>query len=593
MRVLLGVGFVVTAALLWACGGDNSAANDGGADGHSSSGGDDSGSGGDSSHPGPDSGGGNDGGYSGSDSGGVAPINGVRLFYTDLESGPNSGGENAKGAYVTLYGNGFGATQGTSTVTIGAGKADNYPIWGDTRITLQLGAAAATGDVVVHVANKGDSNALAFTVRTGNIFFVSSTGSDMNDGSFAKPWATIPQAKNSIKAGDIAYIGTHAGDMVSQTAQDQSSPYNCALGMSVNDGTNAGTAGMPKALVAYPGATALIGDPNNLERGILTPGISGTFDYWVVAGLTLRGQAEALEFEGSSLGWRVVGNDISCPNGSGLTGCVTGGNDGLRFYGNVVHDAAANVSQISKYYHAVYFAGNHLDLGWNVVRDGKTCRAIQFHNTGGTNEYDLHVHDNLIHGTVCDGINFATVDPSQGTVEAYNNVLYAVGTGPDPVEASSDYAGVYVAGETDMGAPGGGTVEVFNNTLYDCGSWTSNSAAGAFNNSGGNPALAMHLVNNVVYAKSGESYLAPGGTASLISGSNNLLFGGGAPPMSLTASVTMDPGFVDASMFDFHLAAASSPAVGAGTNTKIPTDFDGFLRPSGAYAIGAYEYHGK
>ena len=45
-----------------------------------------------------------------------------RLFFTDLTSAPNSGGETVSGfsgAYVTLYGNGFGATQGTSTVTLG------------------------------------------------------------------------------------------------------------------------------------------------------------------------------------------------------------------------------------------------------------------------------------------------------------------------------------------------------------------------------------------------------------------------------------------------------------------------------------------
>src|SRR5579884_782530 len=43
-----------------------------------------------------------------------------RLFFTDLDSGPNAGGENVNGfagAYVTLYGNFFGSSQGSSTVT--------------------------------------------------------------------------------------------------------------------------------------------------------------------------------------------------------------------------------------------------------------------------------------------------------------------------------------------------------------------------------------------------------------------------------------------------------------------------------------------
>jgi hypothetical protein len=358
--------------------------------------------------------------------------------------------------------------------------------------------------------------------------------------------------------------------------------------MSTNDGTNTGTAAMPKALVAYPGATALVGDPVNIERGILTPAIAGMFDYWVIAGLSLRGLAEAIDLEGTPTGWRVVGNDISCPNGSGLTGCVTGGPTQLKFYGNVVHDAAAGVTSISKYYHGVYWGSSHIEMGWNVVRDGKTCRAIQFHDTGGPNEFDLSVHDNLIHGTVCDGINFATVDPSQGKVEAFNNVIYDVGQGPDPVESSADYAGIYVAGMTETGAPGSGTVEIYDNTLYDCGSWTKDSSASAFNNGGGNPMLTMHLVNNAVLARTGERYIA--GTASLITGQNNLFFGVGAPPAGLMASVSMDPLLSNAAGFDFHLTA-NSPAIGKGIATSAATDYDGNPRPaSGPTDIGAYQF---
>ena len=58
---------------------------------------------------------------------GTAPIAGVRALFTDLLSGPNSGGQDGKGAFVTVYGNGFGAIKGS--VTIGGGAADNLPIW--------------------------------------------------------------------------------------------------------------------------------------------------------------------------------------------------------------------------------------------------------------------------------------------------------------------------------------------------------------------------------------------------------------------------------------------------------------------------------
>lgn len=522
---------------------------------------------------------------------GPAPIAGLRVFYSDLESGPNSGGENNKGAFVTLYGNGFGASQGSSTVSIGGGNADNYPVWTNTKITFQLGSLAATGNMVVHVASKGDSNGLPFTVRAGNLYFVTSTGSDSAAGSFSAPWATIPKAKNTIAAGDIAYIGVKAGDSVSQTTVDGTSSYNCALGMSYNDTTNQGTAGMPKALVVYPGAAATVGVDSGIERGLLVPAISGTFDYWVIAGFNFRGAIEAIDLEGPADSWRIIGNDVSCPNGTGESGCVTG-SDGtsptnLKFYGNVVHDAATTAGSITKYYHGIYFASNNLDLGWNVVENGKTCRAIQFHDSNGVNNFGISVHDNLIHDTVCDGINFATVDPSQGKVEAYNNVIYNVGLGPDPADGASDYAGVYVAGETDSGSNGTGAVEIYNNTLYNCGA-RGNSDSGAFSNGGASPALTMHLVNNLVYATGSEAYIASDSPAALLSGSNNLWFGAGAAPAGMTANVTMNPTLVNAAGFDFHLVPGS-PAIGAGITTTALFDFDGNPRGS-SFDIGAYEH---
>jgi hypothetical protein len=584
-RVVLGV-----VVVLCACGGGGSARPGGAGGGDGGAGSGDGGQGDAASGGDASAGDGASGDAGGSQEAGVAPIAGLRAFYTDLTSGPNTGGQGGKGAFVTVYGNGFGAARGTSTVTVGGGAADNYPAWSNTKITFQLGAAAASGNVVVNVASKGASNGLPFTVRGGSIYFVSShASSDSNPGTYASPWATIPKAKNSLQPGDVAYIGTSAGDAVSQTTVDASSSYDCALGMSVNDGTNAGTAAMPKALVVYPGATATVGVESGIERGILTPAITGTFDYWTIAGFTLRGAVEAIDLEGTPTGWRVIGNDISCPNGTGLSGCVTGGPTNIVFYGNVVHDAAANVTTITKYYHGVYWGSSHIDMGWNTVRDGKTCRAIQFHDTGGPNEFDLHVHDNVIHGTVCDGINFATVDPSQGTVEAYDNLIYDVGQGPDPADGAASYAGIYVPGETEAGSPGSGTVQVFDNTIYDCGSWTQNSGAGALSNGGGNPSLTMNAVNNLVAAASAqEAYLAKDSAASLVGGNGNLFFGAGSAPAGFTASVTGDPKLVAPATFDFHLGPGSA-AIGAGVATSAITDLDGNPRPStGPFDIGAY-----
>lgn len=580
---------IAAVALACSSSGSNSGSEGSNAGGSAGSagtgaGGTSSGGHGGSSGAGGSANGGTGGGGAGS-GGATQSIAGVRIFFTDLVSGPNTGGQNNKGAFVSVYGNGFGATQGQSSVTIGGGAADNCPIWTDTRVTCQLGSAAKTGNIVVNVAGKGASNGVLFTVRAGNIYFVSSSGSDNNDGSFAHPWKTIPKAKDSLAAGDIAYIGTHAGDQVSQTTLYN---YNATLSIEHNDGSNSGTAAAPKALVVYPGATATVGVTSGVERGILVPGISGQFDYWVIAGFTVRGAVEAFDLEGENTGWRIVGNDISCPNGTGLSGCVTGDPDQLKFYGNVVHDAAANVADadITKYYHGIYFGSNDIELGWNVVRDGKTCRGIQFHDSNGPSEYNLSVHDNLIHGTTCDGLNFATVDPSQGAVKAYNNVIYDVGNGPDPSDGSSDYAGIYVANIHYTGPTESGNVQIFNNTLVNCGSRGTGSA-GAIAVASGPVGAALH--DNLIVATGSEAYFSSDSDASKITGSNNLFFGAGSAPGGLTASVSGDPLFVDQAGDNFRLKAGS-PAIDAGVATSATTDFDGVPRPQGsAFDIGAFE----
>jgi hypothetical protein len=187
---------------------------------------------------------------------------------------------------------------------------------------------------------------------------------------------------------------------------------------------------------------------------------------------------------------------------------------------------------------------------------------------------------------VCDGINFATIDPSKGPVQAYNNVIYHVGTGPDPQGELSNYACISSPGITNRGKPGSGTAEWFNNTLYDCGP-RGGSNAGAFNVGAGSP--TVRLRNNIVYAKPGESYLEPAGDVSHISGSNNLWFGAGNAPSRTSSNLTADPKFVDLAKFDFHLQPRS-PAIHAGVSAGIPADFDGVPRPQNSPSdLGAFE----
>ncbi|MGZ4828335.1 MAG: choice-of-anchor Q domain-containing protein [Candidatus Angelobacter sp.] len=528
-----------------------------------------------------------------------------RLFYSDLESGPNTGGQNNNGAFVTLWGKGFGASQGTSTVTVGGGAVAAYELWSDGKIIVQLGAGAATGNIVVNVTGN-PSNGVPFTVRAGNIFFVSTSGNDANAGTFGAPWKTIVKAKNTINAGDIAYMENG----VTQTTEDTFTAY---LSMDRQGASNSGTAAAPKALIAYPNAAVTVGVAGGLHYGIRTPNIGTHEDYWVISQLHIIGGTQAMDIGGT--GWKIVGNEMQCPGADDQVGCfeMSEGNQ-VKFWGNEVHNAGINPTS-SKYYHAVYFStdSNHIDVGWNHIHDNFTCRALQFHSsplcspscgsgdTTGFDQYDLHVHDNLIHGDNCNGINFATVDPSKGAVEAYNNVIYHVGL-MDPLQLGASFSCIYVAGITNNGTAGTGTVQVFNNTLSDCAANNSSNASGsrgAFGVGGGPLTLLMNLRNNVADQNPGEIYVD--GSLSQIKGDHNLWFGVGSGPTQTTNNLNVDPQFVNRSGGDLHLNS-TSPAKDAGltvvpSNPFVPNpganqvrDKDGALRPQGAaFDLGAYE----
>jgi hypothetical protein len=498
----------------------------------------------------------------------AAPV----LRYSDLESGPNTGGQANLGAFVTVYGNGFGATRGTSFVTVGGGAVANYPIWSNGKITFQLGPSAASGAIVVNVGGVA-SNSLPFTVRSGNIYFVATNGNNNAAGTFAAPWQTVVKAKDTIAAGDIAYI-------MNGVVEDDEEAFNAAISIETS-----GTAARPKALIAYPGATVTIGRENitsSIYMGIRVPNLGIAATDWVIAGLRLHGET-ALDIGGVGSGshrWRVVGNYISCPNGDGPTGCVSVADAHFtKFLGNEVTNTG-DAPATSKQYHAVYFTtdSNNFEVAWNWIHNNRTCNAIQAHSSpvggsSGFNQYGIWIHDNRIHGDHCSGINLATVDPSQGAVEVYNNLIYDVGNGPEPPDGYSGTNCVYVPGYTNAGPDGSGFVEVYHNTCVNAGNAGAGSSSGAFNRFADSANLILRLRNNVVYQPNGEPYIADDSTSSRIQGSHNLWFGSGNGPGYLSNNLNANPMFVNLAGRDLHLQGAS-PAVNTAVSLGLMRDYD-------------------
>ncbi len=459
------------------------------------------------------------------------------IFYTDLTSGP-------AGAIVTAYGQNL---HGTAAVN---GQAAQTVLSTPTKFSFVV-PNTASGAVTI-----GNSNSVPFSIRSGNIYYVAQGGSDGSNGSQAAPWATIPHGFYTAGCGDIVYVK----DGVSQTGIDD---YNAALAVEKRC-----TVSNPIALVGYPGATVTVGNPSGPEYGIRNPDVQGdNFNGIVLANLHIRGGNEGISVVGSSY-WRIVGNDIQVPNGGGESGVVlieTSSN--IKFLGNNLHDSGAGGT---KYYHSFYATtdSNHIEVGWNTIQNNKSCRGVQFYSTSGSPQYDLIVHDNVIHGQECDGINFSTIDATQGPVQAYNNLVYHVGLG-GANDGLPNYACIASLG---YGASGG---EIYwsDNTVADCGP-AGGSTAGAFTAQTGSP--IVRLQGNLVIQNPGEALYSPDSNPSLFSVANDVV------------SLKGPSGVVDA---NYHLVGGS-PAVGHGMGVQgILFDLAGLPRPqSGTSDAGAFLY---
>jgi hypothetical protein len=319
----------------------------------------------------------------------------------------------------------------------------------------------------------------------------------------------------------------------------------------------------------------------------ITYGVHGWGKYITIANLNIVGQSSAIDAEAGNV--RIINNSLSCPappSGLGGTACALGEttdpSETWVFDGNNVHDTGGNVD---KTYHAVYFSSNvnHAEVGWNNVGQNFKgyCRGIMFHATLGSNQYDLHIHDNVVTNSYCDGIALASVNPSQGTVEIYNNVVAHVALASNPYGVANE-AGIAINTDPAAGSSSG-NVEVYNNTVVDAGAYTLGNQNGCFGvvSSG----AGLHMTNNICsQPSSSQPYVESGSTN--VSGSRNLWYGAGAAPSWDSSPISSNPLFVSTSNFALQ---SQSPAKSTGTtNTTSTIDIVGTSRGS-TPSIGSYQ----
>ena len=536
---------------------------------------------------------------------------GPLLCFTDLTSGPKTGNSDTSlgqtagtdGAIVTVWGKRLGAGKGTSKIYFNSteclvyswknatGPADLYTRHGMQMVEFQIsGVTPDNGNGITVIVNGVMSNTLPFAMRAANIYYVKTSGNDQTgNGSFAKPWRTMPKAVAGMAAGGITYVC----DGVRDTVEDS---YGGAVNLDRH-----GSDAAPFSIVAYPGAHVLVGcDTLRFGFGHWESGYGYT-DHWNVAKFSITSGEISIPV---STGSRLVGNYITAPTASAAEGTVEADGDSVFILGNEITKAGR--LGCSKLYHPLYVSSprtgtgpryttqHDREIAYNYFHDNNAIRAINIYSEQASTAFMTHhrVHDNFIMNQVSDGmlIGYYTV----GENWVYNNVIVKAGLGPDPDPGESS-ASTHYGVQIDAGHEDTSTIIYFyNNTVYGCGwSGTANGPGASGNvcitNSG---RYTLRFCDNIIVS-TGEPYMAGWSDQNIAKrDGRNLWFGKGAAPSWDTTAINKDPLFVDTSAADLRLAS-SSPAINSGIVTNVTLDFDGITRPQDAgYDIGAFEYPG-
>ncbi|MGA7158714.1 MAG: IPT/TIG domain-containing protein [Acidobacteriaceae bacterium] len=542
---------------------------------------------------------------------------GPLILYTDITSGPSSGGERNDGSYLTVFGVHFGDTQGASTVTIDGRPVAQYILWSNTKIGVQVGHVSS-GPIVVSVGGFSSNSDKTFTVRSGHIYYIGPNADNsapracpemLSSNSYSTPWGLTNYASKDESKYDASKMRTPytyysciaPGDiLVFLNGVDY--PYFDGRGWhaALTPDKGGTTSTNFVTIMARPGATATLGGEGWANDAIRNTGES---TYTVYSGLTLIGGSPD---SGSGLipdpNDRYVGNTIMCPSCDGQSAAMGGGTGNVAL-GNVVTNVSTDTSVLrhgsDKEYHAVYFQGNNFEFAWNRIYNTDAYNGFQINEDGSKGFYDFSIHDNDIADVNGSGINLSDIDPSSGYIRIYNNVIHHVGVRDAEGESGGDpHSCIAVKGYGS--ATGAGTAEIYNNTMYDCSSYlnkdpSSNSACAILIYSN-QLNVTTNLVNNIIdqpaYAGTARQnvYLCGGGSIGTLTGSNNLWYSQRSP--GRTAPVTRigkiaNPMFVSAT--DFH-PQTGSPAIGAGiAYGDLRRDIDGMIRANPP-TIGAYAY---
>jgi hypothetical protein len=538
-------------------------------------------------------------------------VNGApQILYTDIVAGPNSGGENNDGVYLSIFGVNFGSTIGNVAVTVGGGAVTKVIYLGPSngrpdiqQISVQLGPNTKTGAIAVTVGGVTSNTNQSFTVSSGNIYFIDNVnGSDSNAGTFAAPFKSLAPIAANLKAGDFMVLKSNPA-----TPYTTTDPYFWGVKVGGSSATSAIT------LMGYPGQFPYINAASVTKAGIYAYD-DNLNQYINIVGIKLEaaGTEGAVDVENGGSYWRVVNNELTMmsagANGLECNAGAIGGNGTAEYWvGNHIHDTkGTSVDQT----HGVYINNGPgtYELAYNWIENVYNGTGIQLDGPQGASTASItagaHIHHNIVHDTLKYGIELGNYGGSSGfitDIAVWDNLVYNT-QGP----------GLIFNTITSL-APL--TASIFNNTFYNV---STGGGDGAIDNDNGSilSGMSITFTNNIVVPHSGSPYyteLSSSTGLSSLAGSNNLWSGGTGSGFG-SASITGTPSFVSAPAATVASSQAlpnmnlnsGSPGVGAGASlvltgngiaamiyfpafTGVLTDLDGVSLSSGSINVGALQ----
>ena len=536
------------------------------------------------------------------------------VLYTDVNSGPNSGGENNEGAYLSIFGKNFGSSGLGSTVKvyIGGTEVNGYRYLGPSRgrsdvqqIAVQVGSlgspSAGTALPIKVVVNGVASNTdQTFTVNAGRMLFVSQSGNDSTavPGDITHPYRHVQNGSNGAfdvaQPGDtIVMRGTPVGsaaltsDPTAATSAwtDLYSGYFLRF-INKNGSAPTGASGSgPISLIAYPDEDVYIYESyasgaSGAITGVDTHQYTGG-KYVTVADLRVEagGANGGIDEQVAGLNWRVVNNEVTAVTGStdthNLEAAIVGSGTNSFWVGNHVHDInSASPMEM----HGIYVDGDgSYEVAYNWIQNVTDGSGFQVYTDDGyaSTTNNVSFHHNMISGSAKYGINIA--DGSANNFAFYDNVVAGAGWGCLRFNTN-----------TLNGA------KIYNNTFFNC---VTRSGYGVVNNDWNFPTNALDMENNILDANGGTPY--SGGSVGMTSGigtvTNNLFANGSSGGDGWDSHPVLgDPQFTSSSATapDLHLQTGS-PAIGAGStraSSAVTTDYDLKPRSTTSIDIGAYTH---